>query len=777
MTERDRTSGKSESPSYTGAPVDLYVPGELLVRFTSNLPQQAAEAALAAVGGRIVERLGGGADGSGYFAARIAIGQGLSVDQAITILSNRPGIQVAEPNWTANINLTSNDPYYVNGSLWGMNGTSTPLTNGFGSQAGEAWTVGAVGSKNTIVGVIDTGVDYTHPDLYLNIWLNQGEIRSLSFFSSLVDADQDGSITFRDLNARNANNQLINSQYVTDVNSNGYIDAGDLLKDRRWADLIDNDGNSRIDDLIGWDFVNNDNDPFDDNGHGTHVSGTIGALGGNGIGVAGVVWQTQIIALKFLGASGSGSISGAIQAVNYFASATTFAQTMGLSSDFVATNNSWGGGGSSQTMLDAIVRGANAGNLFVAAAGNGGADGIGDNNDATPNYPSNYSTQTAIGWDAVIAVAAINSSGARASYSNYGNLTVDLAAPGSGILSTVPNNGYASYSGTSMATPHVTGALALLASVSPTSTPQQLITMLRQAVTPVSSLATLTAWDGVLNIGDVVAGIINNPVDTTAPTLAITLSRSTLTAGQTATVTFTFSENVSGFTQPDISLADANGSLSGFVAINGATYQAIFTPLNNLSDTTNTLSVANGAYSDVVGNAGQSATSASYAINTVAVPPPSGGQTFYGTAGSETIRGTAYNDIIYGVPATGTSPGLGSVDTLFGGAGADIFMLGDIRGYFYDDGNAKNAGKGDYAILADFVSGQDKISVGALYFTGATTINGTKGLGIYGDTNRNGSYNPTSDELIGFVLNYSSLPATDFVTALAINSGPLSGLM
>lgn len=388
-------------------------------------------------------------------------------------------------------------------------------------------------------------------------------------------------------------------------------------------------------------------------------------------------------------------------------------------------------------------------------------------------------------------------------------------------------------------------------------------------MTPVSSLASLTAWDGVLNIGDVVAVIINeqnnNPLDTTAPTLVITLndtnltsgdtatvtfafsesvsgfsttdisltdtrgtisnlvavdnktyratfspitnsesaantisvaqgsytdiagnagvavrssnfvidtktptltitlSTSTLTAGQTATVTFTFSENVSGFTQPDISLADANGSLSGFVAINGAIYQAIFTPFNNLSDTTNTLSVANGAYNDVLGNAGQSATSASYSINTVAVPPPSGGQTFYGTAGSETIRGTAYNDIIYGVPITGVSPGRDSVDTLIGGTGADIFMLGDIRGYFYDDGNARNTGKGDYAILSDFVSGEDKIGIGASYFTSAATINGTKGLGIYGDTNRNARYDPTSDELIGFVPNYSFLPATDFI--------------
>ena len=233
-----------------------------------------------------------------------------------------------------------------------------------------------------MVAIIDTGIDYTHPDLAANIWTNPGEI------------------------------------------------AGDG---------IDNDGNGYVDDVHGYDFVNNDGDPMDDHFHGTHTAGTVGAVGNNGVGVTGVNWQVKLMALKFLGASGSGSVSGAVSALEY-------AVTMGVR----LSNNSWGGGGYSQALYDAIKNSQVIGHVFVAAAGNSGV-----NSDLQPAYPASYDL------DNIISVAAIDSSDNLASFSNRGVVTVDLAAPGVAVLSTVLGGGYASYSGTSMATPHVTGAAAL----------------------------------------------------------------------------------------------------------------------------------------------------------------------------------------------------------------------------------------------------------------------------------------------------------------------------
>jgi len=203
------------------------------------------------------------------------------------------------------IAVTSNDTHYASGLLWGMLGDTGPIRNSFGSQANEAWAEGATGSTSSVVGVIDSGIDYTHPDLYLNIWLNQREIPT-TLRASLADIDGDDLITFRDLNG------AANASYVLDYNGNGRVDAGDLLNDARWENGADEDGNGYRDDLIGWDFANADNDPFDDHGHGTHVSGTIGAIGGNGLGVAGVNWTIQMVALKTLSAAGTGFTSSAV---------------------------------------------------------------------------------------------------------------------------------------------------------------------------------------------------------------------------------------------------------------------------------------------------------------------------------------------------------------------------------------------------------------------------------------------------------------------------------
>ena len=359
-----------------------------------------------------------------------------------------PAMQEAE----IHIAVASNDPGYTGGTLWGMLGDTGAIQNAYGSQANEAWADGDTGSMTSVVGVIDTGIDYTHPDLYLNIWLNQREIPT-TFRARLNDIDTDGLITFRDLNG------AANASYVMDYNRNGRIDAGDLLSDARWENRADEDGTGYTDDLIGWDFVNNDNDPYDDNGHGTHVGGTIGGIGGNGVGVAGVNWNIQMVALKFLSASGSGASSGAINAVNYFTDAATRATGV---EDFIATNNSWGGGGYSAQLNEAIGRAAQKDILFIAAAGNSAL-----NNDVQATYPANYTTTATAGYEAVVSVASLTNTGGLSSFSNYGATTVDIAAPGSSIYSTLPNGRYGTYSGTSMATPHVTGAVVLYAAEHP----------------------------------------------------------------------------------------------------------------------------------------------------------------------------------------------------------------------------------------------------------------------------------------------------------------------
>jgi len=258
---------------------------------------------------------------------------------------------------------------------------------------------------------------------------------------------------------------------------------------------VDDDGNGYIDDIHGWDYVWDDNAPMDDNGHGTHVAGIVAAVGNNGRGIAGLNWSARIMALKFLDASGYGFTSDAVTALEY-------ADRMGVK----LSNNSWGGQGNSLALREAIDSVGAHGMLFVAAAGNTRA-----NIDALPQYPAAYAL------DNIITVAATDHNDSLANEetwgSNWGPVGVDLAAPGVEVLSTIPNNKYAKMNGTSMATPHVTGAAALVWSQAPGLSAVQVKLRLLGTVDHLTVLEGKCVSEGRLNAGRAVAGHESEPPD------------------------------------------------------------------------------------------------------------------------------------------------------------------------------------------------------------------------------------------------------------------------
>ncbi|MCA3364964.1 MAG: S8 family serine peptidase [Roseomonas sp.] len=575
------------------------------------------------------------------------------------------------------IAVVSNDAGYTSGMLWGMLGDTGAVRNAFGSQANEAWAEGVTGSTSNVVGVIDTGIDYTHPDLYLNIWLNQREI-PVNLRAGLSDIDADDLITFRDLNG------TANASYVMDYNRNGFIDAGDLLNDARWENGTDEDGNGYRDDLIGWDFANNDNDPFDDNGHGTHVGGTIGGMGGNDIGVAGVNWTVQMVALKFLSARGSGSFNGAINAVNYFTDAAIRASD---AEDFIATNNSWGGGGYSTLLNEAIGRGAQQDILFIAAAGNSSR-----NNDVQATYPANYTTNAIAGYDAVISVASLTNTGSLSSFSNYGATTVDIAAPGSAIYSTLPGGRYGTYSGTSMATPHVTGAVALYAAEHPDATAAEIRAALLNSAAATPSLGDVMVTGGRLDIGAFLdtAPDLPTPMDLIAGNTATT---ATLSAGalQVSGVDFAGDQDwfrltlTAGWRYSFAMDATTGSSLDAYLRLLATTGQQLAFNDDAVGNDSRLSfqAITSGTY--YLSAQGFAATTGSYSLTMTAVEADrvlngtSANDTLNGAGGNDNLNGQAGNDRLLGFAGNDSLSGLTGNDTLDGGAGNDLLFGGAGR--------------------------------------------------------------------------------------------------
>ncbi|HEX9879298.1 MAG TPA: S8 family peptidase, partial [Candidatus Binatia bacterium] len=355
-----------------------FVPDEILVKYLDGTDVAEIRRLEGREGSRLLSATRRGR------VRRLRLRLGMTVEAALARFGSNPRVKYAEPNYILHADVTPTDPRF--GELWGLHNTGQ---SGGASDADidapEAWEL-STGSSDVIIAIIDTGAQVapgfsggvsTHPDLAANLWVNPGETP---------------------------------------------------------GDGIDNDGNGYVDDIHGWNFFDNRSWLFysaSEDGHGTHVAGTIAADADNGIGVAGVNWQAQVMVLKFIGPAG-GYTSDAIEAIEY--ASDKRAQVISAS---------WGGGGFSQALKDAIEA-CNC--VFVAAAGN---DGV--NTDSSAHYPSSYDSPN------LIAVAATDRNDNLASFSNYGATSVDLGAPGVSILSTVPMDSYASWSGTSMATPHVSG--------------------------------------------------------------------------------------------------------------------------------------------------------------------------------------------------------------------------------------------------------------------------------------------------------------------------------
>jgi len=420
-----------KATSVVSRPTDRYSTDRLLIKYRKPATDQEIDSAAARHGLKNIRRFDRQRNGAEWdrkgrlkYWRVVSMHAGSDIEALRAQLLRDPAIEYVEPDYLVYSVAIPNDPRFD--TQWALNNTGqSGGTVDADIDAPEGWDI-ATGNKNITIALVDSGSDVSHPDLAANIWVNTGEIPG-----------------------------------------NG----------------IDDDSNGYIDDVNGYDFANDDADPFDDAEHGTEVSGMIGAVGNNGIGVAGVNWDASIMVLKFIRASGSGLTSDAADAINY-----------AVANGARVINASWGASPYSQFLYDTIAAANDAGVLFVTAAGNGGSDQVGDDNDALPFYPASYALPN------IISVAATDRNDLLARFSNYGATSVDLGAPGVSIISTMTANRYATGSGTSFAAPQVSGAATLTWSHFPMLDAAGVKSRLLANVDPIPALSGKTVTGGRLNL-------------------------------------------------------------------------------------------------------------------------------------------------------------------------------------------------------------------------------------------------------------------------------------
>jgi thermitase len=400
---------------------------EILVRFRAGVTQNTIES--------ITQRLNDQVEDQIESVAGLEVIEdedGKDAESVVAQYRTLPEVEYAELNSEIKLDHEDGGRKHVHADdemffrQWGLfNGGQNGGTAGADISAMRAWSV-TKGSDQVVVAVLDSGVDYSHPDLANNIWSRP----------PIIMAYRDDDLT----------------------------------------------PEGPVEDVHGFNVVEDNGDPMDDNGHGTHCAGIIGAEGGNGIGIAGVNWNVKIMPLKFMDAEGTGTTKDAIEAINYVIDR----KRAGVNVRIISA--SWGSTAKSRALEDVIRKAYEEGILFVAAAGNSSSD-----NDVTPHYPSSYNIGN------VVSVAALNRKDELASFSNYGAKSVHIAAPGEEILSTWLKNGFEEKKGTSMATPFVAGVAALVLAQNPKMSVDDLRALLLKSVDQVPSLKGKVSSGGRIN--------------------------------------------------------------------------------------------------------------------------------------------------------------------------------------------------------------------------------------------------------------------------------------